>query len=134
MKQLLLDTHALVWWLYDHPKLSIRAHDLIAAAEDVYVSAASIYEIDSKRRIPDRRRTLGGLSLMPPNMPEVLPLLGLRLLDISCDVAWRAANLSIDHGDPWDRILIAQAALLDIPLVSADRVLIAQAGDTPVIW
>lgn len=140
----LLDTHALVWWLFDDPRLSATARRWIAETDAVYVSAASIYEIDAKRRRIERQaargltRTPTGVSdpllRMPANMPGSLPMFGMQLLDITPEVAWRAARLPFDHADPWDRILVAQARILNIPLVSCDRHLLDQARDTPIIW
>lgn len=134
MTAVLLDTHTLMWWLFDSPRLSNTALQIIDEADAVYVSAASLYEIDSKRRFPRARSRDVALMRMPRDMPTALPVLGLRLLDISVEVAWRAANLAMDHGDPWDRILIAQAQALNVPLVSCDKALVAQAGDTPILW
>ena len=141
----LLDTHALVWWLFDDPRLSDKARTWIASTDSVYVSAASIYEIDAKRR-PIKQQVAKGrprrskddsdllLLRMPANMPGSLPTFGMQLLDITPQVAWRAARLPFDHRDPWDRILVAQARILKVPLISCDRHLLAQAADTPIIW
>ena len=135
MRPVLLDTHALVWAMKLPELLSDRARNRIERAETVYVSAASIYEIDSKRRYANQARSRSrGLSRMPANMPGTLPLLGYTLLDITADIAWRAANFPMDHGDPWDRILIAQAKLLQIPLVSCDETLRAQAKGVAIVW
>lgn len=140
----LLDTHALIWWLFDDPRLSAIARRWIAESDAVYVSAASIYEIDAKRRRIEqqaarsrpRKPTVGGdpLLRMPANMPGSLPMFGMQLLDITPEVAWRAARLPFDHSDPWDRILVAQARALEVPLISCDRHLLEQARDTPIIW
>ncbi|MEI9964546.1 MAG: type II toxin-antitoxin system VapC family toxin [Caulobacteraceae bacterium] len=133
MKGVLLDTHVLVWWRFDDPRLSATARRRIERADVAYVSAASIYEIDAKRRRAGESTRAEPLSAMPGNLPETLPSLGFTLLDIGVDVAWRAANLAMDHGDPWDRILVAQARALGAPLITADRRLLALAGDI-VVW
>lgn len=65
-------------------------------------------------------------------MPGSLPDLGYVLVDISADVAWRAARLPLIHKDPWDRILVAQANLLDVPLVTADEDL--RLYDVEILW
>lgn len=140
----LLDTHALVWWLFDDPRLSINARRWIAEADAVYVSAASIYEIDAKRRRIEQQAARGRprrptgvadpLLRMPANMPGALPMMGFQLLDITPEVAWRAARLPFSHADPWDRILVAQARILDVPMISCDSHLLDQAGDTPIVW
>ncbi len=123
-----------MWWLFDSPLLSKTARQLIDQSDQACVSAVSIYEIDFKRRDRRGRSRDNFLLRMPPDMPSVLPTLGLRLLDVTPQVAWRAARLPFEHADPWDRLLVAQALELGVPLVSADRVLLAQAGDTPVVW
>lgn len=131
---MLIDTHVLVWSLFER-RLPDTAHAVIDRAEQALVSAASIYEIDAKRRMgAQRRATADGLHRLPPDLTSVLPGLGYTLIDITPRQAWLAANLSIPHGDPWDRILLAQARDLGVPLVSADTVLLRHAGDTPVIW
>ena len=127
----LIDTHALVWWLLEPNRLSKAARDLISSYEiatyqEVLVSAVSVYEIDIKR---DRD---GALSRMPKSMPRSLPLLGFRILDVTGEDAWEAARLPLHHKDPWDRILIAQARRLDIALISKDEML--SAYDVPIIW
>jgi len=140
----LLDTHALVWWLFDDPRLSASARRWISESDAVYVSAASIYEIDAKRRRIAERRSAEASSArsghsdpllqMPDDMPRMLPTFGMELLDITPEVAWRAARLPFAHSDPWDRILVAQARIKDVPLISCDRHLLEQARGTPVIW
>jgi PIN domain nuclease of toxin-antitoxin system len=116
----LLDTHVLIWSLFDQPQMTPSARSWIDPSEPIYVSVVSIFEIDNKRRRGGGRAADALLHRMPRNMPAALPQLGFTLLAIDPDVAWRAANLPIDARDPWDRILVAQALALDVPLVSAD--------------
>lgn len=110
----LLDTHALVWWLLQPDRLSKAAFKAIETSDDVYVSPVSVYEIDAKR---DRDR---GLARMPHNMPGALPMLGFVWAQVAAEAAWDAARLPWRRRDPWDRLLVAQARLLDVALVSAD--------------
>lgn len=135
MSGVLLDTHVLVWALFDDPRLSARARATIQAADQAYVSVASLYEIDFKRHRPGRADTL--LQRLPDDLPETLSAAGYVLAAIDASVARSAARLPIDHGDPWDRILLAQALSLGVPLISADRdlTLLAQGhpGTTGVI-
>ena len=91
------------------------------AASTIYVSVVSIYEIDFKRRRGGRRAEDSFLQRMPRNMPDALPSFGLKLVDVTAEIAWRAARLPIDHPDPWDRILVSQAMALNAPLISNDR-------------
>lgn len=129
MSGVLIDTHVLLWVLFNDPRLSAPALQRIEAAEDVFVSVVSIYEIDFKRRDTDRLRARDHfLQRMPQDMPAALPSLGFKVLPIDAETAWLAARLPLDHGDPWDRILLAQAMRLGAPLISADQTLTAIAN------
>ncbi len=120
----LLDTQVLIWTLFGDRRLSATAANAIAESEDVFISVASIYEIDFKRRDPARLRAQDSLlRRMPRNMPAILPRLGYTLLPIDAETAWRAARLPIAHGDPWDRLILCQAVMRALPLVSADAAL-----------
>lgn len=132
MTAVLLDTHVLVWSLFDR-QLSSVARDAIEKASKLLVSAVSLYEIDSKRRYAGAARAADLVSL-PVDLMSFLPAAGYELLDITPHQAWLAANLPFAHGDPWDRILVAQARDLGVPLVTRDKDLRDIAGDTPVIW
>ena len=132
---ILLDTNALLWSLLKPDRLSVLAHRAIDQAETVYVSAASIYEIDFKReklKAGGVRREDGFLVRMPHDMAAGLPMLGFELLDISAAIASRAARLPFHHRDPWDRLIVAQAMSLDVPLVSVDTALTAY--DVDILW
>lgn len=132
---ILLDTNALLWALLKPERLSASAHRAIDQAGTVYVSAASVYEIDFKRgklKAGDVRREDSVLARMPHDMAASLPMLGFTLLDISADVASRAARLPLHHRDPWDRLIVAQAMWLNVPLVSVDAAL--RAYDVDILW
>lgn len=122
-----IDTHVLIWSLFNLPELTPSARGWIEDAPEVFVSVASIYEIDFKRRGNRLRSRDAYLRRMPANMPAALPSFGYTLLPVDAETAWVAARLPIDHGDPWDRILLAQALIRDVPLVSADDRLRASA-------
>lgn len=112
---LLLDTHALVWWLIEPSRLSESARSRIGAAEEpLYVSAVSGYEIEYKR---PRDAELAGL---PANLVETIPLIGFDWLEVDAADAVAAAQLEGDHRDPWDRLLAAQAVRRGCDLVTAD--------------
>lgn len=100
--------------------MTASARAWIDPSRPIYLSAVSLYEIDNKRRRGGTRAADALLHRMPSNMPAVLPQLGFTLLPILPEVAWRAANLPMQARDPWDRILVAQALTLDVPLLSAD--------------
>lgn len=120
MSGVLLDTHVLIWSLFDRPELTSSARRHIDPARPIYVSVVSIYEIDFKRARAGARSADGFLRAMPRDLPAALPGLGLTLVPLDARTARAAAILPIDHGDPWDRILVAQALALDAPLLSAD--------------
>jgi len=115
--RLLLDTHALLWWLSDEPALSASARKLIARASNtLLVSAASAWEIATKVR-------LGKL----PDAADLVADFGGYLarerfesLPITVEHALRAGLLPGPHKDPFDRMLIAQAIAENIPILSAD--------------
>ena len=130
----LLDTHALVWWLLEPRHLSGPARKAIEQADEVFVSAASIYEIDYRR---EKSRASGDPSdsvhfRIPRNMPGSLPQLDLMRVDITAEVAWRVARLPLIHKDPWDRLLVAQANILDARLISRDETL--RLYDVDILW
>jgi PIN domain nuclease of toxin-antitoxin system len=110
---LLLDTHALLWWLTDSPRLAQPARDAVAApSSDVLVSAASIWEIAIKQ-------ALGRLAA-PTDLADRLVGEAFTELPISWSHATRAGGLPPHHDDPFDRILIAQAQTERLVLGTAD--------------
>lgn len=126
--RLLLDTHALLWWATLDPKLPAKVKKAIAnEATEVFVSAASAWEIATKVRIgklewPSTAGTVNTYVLGQ----------GFRALPISLDHAERAGQLSIAHRDPFDRMLVAQAQVERLTLVSADRQFADY--DVEVLW
>jgi PIN domain nuclease of toxin-antitoxin system len=124
--RLLLDTHALLWWLSDNPRLSYRAEAAISnSGNDVFVSAAAGYEIVYKQQ---RRR----LPPFPNNLPRRLKSEGMATLAITLEHALAAAELRGPHRDPWDRIMMAQALVEQFHVVTVDPVF-SDYG-VPVIW
>lgn len=110
---LLLDTHALLWWLADDPQLATTARDAIAQGEnDVHVSAASVWEIAIKR-------TLGKLDAPDDLLAEIDRQRFVHLPLTSRDT-WTAGHLPVHHSDPFDRALIAQAVARDLRIVTRD--------------
>lgn len=114
--RLLLDTHALLWWATLSPALSPKARKRIADEEsDVFVSAASAWEIATKVRLgklewPAAAGTVNAYVLGQ----------GFRPLPISLEHAENAGQLKVALRDPFDRMLIAQAQANDMWLVSND--------------
>ncbi|KOR32404.1 twitching motility protein PilT [Achromatium sp. WMS3] len=113
--ELLLDTHALLWWLDGDERLSFKARSLIADETNrVWVSAASAWEIATKVRIGK----LPGAKEVAERFIEVMTEQKFALLSISAQHAQTAGLFTWKHRDPFDRILIAQSQIEKIPLVS----------------
>jgi len=113
--RLLLDTHALLWWLNDDEKLGSRARGLIGdPANDVLVSAVSLWEITVKLRI-------GKLDADIEEILAILPDQGFQRLDISDAHLIALAGLPVHHRDPFDHLLMAQALAEDAHFVSEDQ-------------
>lgn len=113
----MLDTHALLWWVFDSPDLSDGAADTIARADAVLVSAVSAYEITLKH-------TLGKLpeaGVVARDVGATVAAEGFVMLSVTPEHAEAAGRLPTHHRDPFDRLLAAQALLEDLDLVSVDR-------------
>lgn len=112
---LLLDTHTLLWWMTDNPRLSLPARRAIAdETNGVLVSAATAWELATKHRIgklPDAEGLL--LGFRGHLAEQAFEELAITVAD-----AHRAGGLPLPLRDPFDRMLIAQALLRDLILVS----------------
>lgn len=115
MTNLLLDTHAFIWYSEDDSKLPESIKIEIETADSVYISIASLWEIAIKLSI-------GKLSLQLnyESIEASLEPAGIILLPISFADTVRVMNLPLHHRDPFDRILIAQAINNSLTLVSCD--------------
>jgi PIN domain nuclease of toxin-antitoxin system len=110
---LLLDTHVLLWWLDDHPTLSKEAREAIADAKNlVFISAAVIWEIRIKQGI--------GKLKIPKNFRSVLEDQPFEMMDITADHAHAVGQMPMYHRDPFDRMLVAQAKVDGLTIVSRD--------------
>ena len=113
--KLLLDTNALIWWLEGSRRLSRPAVDAIDdVANEVYVSAASAWEIGTKAALGKLRFT-GSLAAR-------LEKYDVQPLPVTIEHGWLAGMLPWIHRDPFDRILVAQAQVEELVLESADPV------------
>ena len=108
---LLLDTHVVLWWLSDDPTLATELKDRLDHEPDVYVSAATIWEVAIKQSIG---------KLKPDDLPERVRDSGFRHVDITAEHGIAAARLPLLHRDPFDRMLIAQAKTEHLTLVTRD--------------
>ncbi|MGP0021400.1 MAG: type II toxin-antitoxin system VapC family toxin [Candidatus Sulfotelmatobacter sp.] len=115
----LLDTHTLLWCLNDSGSLSPRARKLIEdGSNELLVSAVSGWEIATKVRLgklPTGEELVGQLDYY-------IGQLGCDALPISLDHAVRAGGLPGEHRDPFDRMLIAQAQIENLKIISNDRI------------
>lgn len=111
--RLLLDSHPLLWWLADDRRLGSRAREWIAAPDaDVAISAASVWELGIKH-------ALGKLTI-PSDLSSQLSASGIDAIDVTLAHGLHAAGLPPVHGDPFDRMLVAQAQLEGRSLVTRD--------------
>lgn len=113
--RLLLDTHLLLWALSEPSKLSASIRKQINAAE-VYISAASIWEISIKS-------AAGKLAADPTEILSAIEPAGFSLLPVTGEHAVKVAELPPLHKDPFDRMLVAQAAVEPMMLLTNDEVL-----------
>jgi PIN domain nuclease of toxin-antitoxin system len=109
---LLLDTPVVLWWLTDDPTLSDDIKARLDHEPDVYVSAATMWEVTIKQA--------AGKLLEPSGLPERIRDSGFAALPIGFEHAIEARRLPLIHRDPFDRMLIAQARCEDLTLVTRD--------------
>lgn len=115
----LLDTHALLWWLLDDPNLSAKARSTIAdPSVHIYVSSASAWELATKQRIGK----LPEIGDLVDKLPAYLRKERFDVMSISLEHALYAGQLPGPHRDPFDRMLMAQSKLEKIPLITCDSV------------
>lgn len=113
--KLLLDTHALLWWLADDKQLGRRARELVEdPGNDILISMVSLWEIAVKTRI-------GKLRAEIKEITDAVQQEGFTLLDIGITHLLTLAGLPVHHRDPFDHLLIAQAIAEDATLMSEDR-------------
>ncbi len=118
MTRSLLDTHAFLWWLAGDERLSGAARKAMSEAlNPIFVSAASIWEIATKHRLGK----LPGASAIVADLAGVIESQGFIGLPITIRHGQAAGALPGPHRDPFDRMLIAQAILDDLVLVSNER-------------
>ena len=113
----LLDTHILLWWLFNEPKLNAECRDIIRnPAHRILVSNVSAWEIATKYRIgklPEAKQIVEEYS-------QILHQSKFIELPITSAHALRAGSLPISHRDPFDRMIMAQAELENLPVITYD--------------
>lgn len=123
--RLVLDAHVVVWLAIESPRLSVRVRGfLVGQTETIGYSLAQLWEIEIKiaaGRLP-------GIS----DFLRETEVLGLELVHIDAADAVRAAHLPRHHGDPFDRMLIAQALARDLTIVTHDRAF--EPYTVPIVW
>lgn len=111
--RVLLDTHILYWWFYEHQRLPRAAFHLVRDADAVFFSSASIWEIAIKSRI-------GKIGADPRELLDQIAQNDFFELPVVSKHALLVATLPMHHSDPFDRLLIAQAIFEPLRLITAD--------------
>lgn len=125
MRAALADTHALLWWLADDPRLSAAAREVIAEGDvRVHFSAASVWEACIKAAL--------GKLVVTGDLLEALEADHFVELPITALHAREAAHLPLLHRDPFDRMIAAQARVEGLTVITADAA-VGQYG-IPVLW
>jgi len=127
--RVLLDTHVFLWWIADDPQISRTAHDVIQnGSNDLFLSAASAWEMAIKAQI--------GRLKLPKRpgvfVPEQLARNAITHLPIQLGHALHVFTLPRHHRDPFDRMIIAQAQLEKLSILSSDSQFAKYAVD--VVW
>lgn len=121
--RLLLDTHALLWWLTDDPELGEKARSHIGNSGNmILVSSASLWEIVIKQR-------LGKLDGDIAQIEKEVAQQGMARLNIRADHLIELAKMPVHHRDPFDQMLVAQARAENLPLMTADARIAAYSVD-----
>lgn len=117
---LLVDTHVLLWWLADSDRLGPSARNMIATTQRVVVSVVSAVEIAVKAS--------AGKLEAPTDLSDQLAVQGFEVLPLTLGHAMAITTLPMHHRDPFDRMLVAQAMVEKLPVLTAD----ARLGDYDV--
>lgn len=120
--QYLLDTHVILWWLTEPKKIKPKALKIISERNNkIFISSASFWEIGIKKGL--------GRITIPHNIIETLLNEGFEILPISAEEGLGVADLPMIHSDPFDRLLVIQAKLNDLIIVTND----VKINDYPVV-
>lgn len=125
----LLDTHTLLWWLFDDPGLSKHAKNAITSPDSrIFVSSVSGWEISIKHHIGK----MPHVGHLVKELPLYIRRERFEILPISFEHAMAAGALDSKHKDPFDRMLIAQTRLEELILISNDKVF--KKYKIPLLW
>lgn len=120
--QYLLDTHVILWWFTEPKKIGLKAHKIIRdTSNTIFLSSASFWEMAIKQ-------SLGRLTL-PHNLLEAVAMEGFKLLPILPEEGLGVADLPMLHADPFDRLLVIQAKLHDLVIITHD----AKISEYPIV-
>jgi PIN domain nuclease of toxin-antitoxin system len=112
--QYLLDTHAILWWFTTPEKINKKAQKIIRdKSNKIFLSSVSFWEMAIKKSI--------GRLTLPHNLLEAVAAENFKILPIMPDEALGVADLPMIHADPFDRLLIIQAKLLDLIIITHDE-------------
>ena len=112
--QYLLDTHIILWWLTEPEKISPKARKIISDKNNIiYTSSVSYWEMAIKKSI--------GRLTLPNNILEILLNEGFKMLPLTPEESLGVADLPLLHQDPFDRMLVIQAKLHDLVLITQDK-------------
>jgi PIN domain nuclease of toxin-antitoxin system len=118
--RILIDAHGLIWFLEDSPRLSQRAKETVEHPDtDLLISMASLWEMAIKIGL-GKLQIAGDFSML---LRGQLTQNDIRVLDIQLPHVAQVATLALHHRDPFDRLLVAQAIVEDMPIISADTAL-----------
>lgn len=113
----IVDTHVFVWWVEGSPRLSVRARGVISdSANRLLWSAASTWELAIKASVRKEQFRMPVRDFLAKYLTE----LGFERLPVEDRHAWHVETLPFHHKDPFDRLLVAQAQVEGIPIVSRD--------------
>ena len=114
MNRYLMDTHILIWWLYDLPQLDRKYREIIENSENaIFVSVASFWEIEIKRSL--------GKLVIDEDYQKVTMQGGITILPVLAEHTLALRQLPDYHNDPFDRMLVSQAICEKMDLISADH-------------
>ena len=127
--KLLIDSHAIVWWMTDDPRLSPVARQMLGSAKyPRFLSLASLWELSLK--VAAGR--LQGIGSTIGNLQQAAAKQAIGILPITYEHILRVESLPLHHADPFDRLLVAQALEEGLTILTADRAL--SRYPAPIVW